>query len=604
MELAAAALQFTSAAVQAFRGCVLAIEFFSTAQHMGADGDLFRTGLEFEKYRLMTWAERVGLLSDNERETLNWQLAGIILRQLESFLTSATVLRGRYSLDVTEEEVQASEEARVAEAPKQGVARLIARLRPNLRTTAGQIIQEHNSPIKRIRWAARDRGKLKAFLGEISALISKLEFLLDSSERQLERDAYGRLLREVISLTTTTAEAGQIKDFLDDSGSPQRKAEQIGLNAAAYLKQVRLVLGADKRDDEILPKLASETVGLTLPKLAILKRSLRPWNSSPLFQSNLEFATYQQKQVLIQWKLVPSTQWERYTKQIKCLAVFLMSLSDHSFRSLPCLGYYPLQTEGRHGIVYSMPSKSRPPSDSISEDDPPSSSSSFETDYDFKSLRALIRSQPMVSLRRRLELARCLGETVLQLHTSGWLHKSLRSENIIFLAPRGSTDRFFLSSEPYIFGYEYARSDSSDSAKAFTQLPDTELEAELYRHPSARGAGRETYQKRFDLYGMACVIVELIMWRPLVDVFSTYLKPGLEDVMALAEASNEVIELPSLNELFEREEMLRAFKHQGGDVLLEVVRICYSAEKPKEAGDEGLLTDQTAVVEKLAWCRV
>ena len=236
MEIAAAALQFTTVAIQAFRGCILAIEFFSTAQHIGADGDLFRTGLEFEKYRLMTWARRVGLLGDEERQTLNWQLAGMILGQLESFLTSANMLKTRYALEVTEGEAQAGDEAtrEAVEPRRSGVARLIARLKPNLRTAAGRIIQEHNSPVKRLRWAARDKGKLQAFLGEISALINKLEFLLDSSEQQQENVEYDQLLREVISLATTTVEAGQIKDFLAD-GLYHQKGEQ-SINATAYLK--------------------------------------------------------------------------------------------------------------------------------------------------------------------------------------------------------------------------------------------------------------------------------------------------------------------------------------------------------------------------------
>lgn len=581
MEIAAAALQFTSTAFQAFRGCILAIEFFETAQHMGADGDLFRAGLEFEKYRLMAWADRVGLLAAKEQQTLNWQLAGIILQQLESFLTSAHKLKAEYALDVTEEEIQAAQAALVSETPRQGISRLIARLKPDLRTIAGKIIQEHNSAIKRIRWAARDRAKLKAYLGEISSLVYKLEFLLDSSERQQGIDDYDRLLRGVISLATTTVEAGQIKDFLD-GGQYQRKAER-SINAAAYSKQVRLVLGADQRHDEIGPKNASETVGLKMPNLAILKRSLRPWGQGELFSSNLEFGAYRDKQVLIQWKTVESTQWELYTSQMKCLAVFLMSASDPSFRSPRCLGYYPLQKLGRHGIMYSMP------------DD--------EIDWDLKSLKDLIADQPFASLKRRLELARSLADTVLQLHTAGWLHKGLRSDNIIFLAPRGSSTRYFLNTAPHVIGYEYARSDTADSATAFTQLPDTDLEADLYRHPQARGARRESFQKRFDLYAMACVLVELAMWKPLIDVFSEHMMSNLKELVAIASASNEIIELPGLKGLLDKEEAVRCLKYQAGDAVLEVIKLCALAENPEE-GDEGLLTEQNEVVEKLAWCRI
>ncbi|KAK0665955.1 prion-inhibition and propagation-domain-containing protein [Cercophora samala] len=600
MEIAAAAFQFTTTAVQAFRGCIIAIEFFSTAQHMGADGDLFRTGLEFEKYRLMSWADRVGLLTDNERQTLNWQLAGIILGQLHSFLTSANNLRTRYSLDVKEEELEAAEEEQAIEGEKKGVAKLLAKLKPNLRTTAGKIIQEHNSPIKRLRWAARDREKLQLYLKQIAELVDRLEVLLETSERQEEKVKYGQLLRELISMTTTTSEAGQIKDLVSDSGRYQH-----AINAAAYLKQVRLVLGADKRDDEVTPKMASEKIGLRMPKLAVLGRSLKPWTDindqfTPLFESNLEFATYRQTQVLIQWKTVESTQWERYVNQMKCLAVFLSSLStsDKSFRSLPCLGYYPLQDRSRHGIVYSMPAEP------ISDGDNDNHNSEEVLDWDYKSLRTLISNQPLVSLKRRLELALCLAETILQLHTSGWLHKGLRPENIIFLAPRGSSYKFFLGADPYIAGYEYSRSDTLESQK-YTHLPDTELEADLYRHPDARGQGRETYQKRFDMYSLGCIILELVMWQPLVDIFAEFLpgNPNLKDLIRAAEESNEVIDLPDLHELFEQEGAVRKFRFLAGEVVLGVVRTCFGMER-KKMEDEGLLTEQMEVVERLGWCRI
>lgn len=260
-----------------------------------------------------------------------------------------------------------------------------------------------------------------------------------------------------------------------------------------------------------------------------------------------------------------------------------MSLSDESFRSLPCLGYYPLESQGRHGIVYSMP------------DD--------KTDWAFKSLKDLISTQANVSLNRRLEIARGLSDTVLQLHTAGWLHKSLRSENIIFLAPRGSDDKTFLNSEAYVFGYEYARTDTEDAANAFTQLPDTGLEAELYRHPKARGLNRETFQKRFDLYALACIIVELIVWQPVVDIFSSYVNPELESTMRIAQEQNGVMELPSLKDLFEKEDIMELFEYQAGRKVLEVIKTCYEAKEAK-VGEDGLLMDQISIVERLAWCRV
>ncbi|KAI1421145.1 prion-inhibition and propagation-domain-containing protein [Xylaria sp. FL1777] len=578
MDVAAAALQFASMAVQTFHGCVIAIELFTTARRMGADAELFNTGLEFEKYRLIAWASRVGILGDNEKQTINWQLAGMLLRQLELLLTSANVLRDRYSLNVTEEEVQTMNESQATEYPRSAVAKLIARLKPTLHTTTSKIISENNSTAQKFRWAARDKDKLKELLKQIAGFINKLEFLLDSTERQQEKEEYTRLLREVISLTTTINEAGQIKDLFEGGPSPRKS-----INAAAYLKQVRLVLGADKREDEVTPKLGGSSIGVKLPKLSILARSLKPWKNAELHAGSLEFATYHNRQVLVQWKVVGSTQWERYTNQMKCLTVFLMSLSDKSFRSLPCLGYYPLETQGRHGIIYSLPDGER--------------------DWDFRSLKSLISSQSLVSLKRRLELMRAIADTVLQLHTAGWLHKSLRSENIIFIAPRGSDSEIFLSSEPYIIGYEYARSDTKDSANIFTELPDTDLETDLYRHPQARGLDRETFQKRFDMYAMACIFIELVMWKPLVDIFSLYVTEGLGDIISNAQASNEIVSLPSLEDLFQKDDAVKTFVYHSGDTIFEVVSTSFSAEKAKE-GDEGLLQNQTLVVDRLGWCRI
>ncbi|KAI1276919.1 prion-inhibition and propagation-domain-containing protein [Xylaria sp. FL0933] len=550
--------------LQPVRGCVIAIELFSTARYMGADADLFHTGLEFEKYRLIARADRVGILGDNEKQTINWQLAGILLRQLELLLTSANVLRDRYSLNVTEEEVQAINELQAMEAPKSGVSKLIARVKPTLYTAIRKIISENNSTTQKFQWAARDRDKLKELLKQISGFVNKLEFLLDSTERQQEKENYTRLLREVISLTSTTGEAGQIKDLFEGGPSPRNT-----INAAAYLKQVRLVLGVDTRGDEITPKLVGSAIGFKLHKLSILGRSLRSWKDGELHAHNLEFATYHNRQVLVQREI--------------CLAVFLMSLSHQSFRSLPCLGYYPLEVQGRHGITYTL------------ADD--------EVDWDFKSLKYLISTQSLVSLKRRLELMRAIADTVLQLHTAGWLHKSVRPENIIFTAPRGSDYEKFLNSDPYIIGYEYARSDTKDSANVFTELPDTDLETDLYRHPQARGLNRETFQKRFDMYAMACIFVELVMWKPLLEVFSLYNTAGLEGIISIAQSTNEVIELPSLQELFQKDDAFKAIVYQSGETIFEVIRTCFSAEKAKQ-GDEGLLEDQTSVVNRLEWCRI
>lgn len=51
-----------SFALQTFQGCVQALPLVERAQHIRHDGDVFRTGLSWEQYRLMQWGQRAGLL--------------------------------------------------------------------------------------------------------------------------------------------------------------------------------------------------------------------------------------------------------------------------------------------------------------------------------------------------------------------------------------------------------------------------------------------------------------------------------------------------------------------------------------------------------------
>lgn len=135
-----------------------AFQFFETTQNIGSDGDLLRTGLEIQMYRLIKRAERSGL-GTTDRPTVNWQHARLVLDQLLVMLTSAEKLKTRYHLEVSEETLETAEQLRSAESPKQRMAKLIARLRPTIQTAAGKIIQESNSTVKRLRWASDRAGR-------------------------------------------------------------------------------------------------------------------------------------------------------------------------------------------------------------------------------------------------------------------------------------------------------------------------------------------------------------------------------------------------------------------------------------------------------------
>jgi len=149
-------------------------------------------------------------------------------------------------------------------------------------------------------------------------------------------------------------------------------------------------------------------------------------------------------------------------------------------------------------------------------------------------------------------------EAVLQL--PGQVVSQNSAVRHIFLKPPGSTDDMFLAPEVYVMEYEDTQSDTEEPA-ALIQLPDAEVEADVYRHHQARSPGRGTPQKRFDLDSMACVIAKLVMWTPSVNVFATYLTENLKNIIAIAKTSGELLELPTLADLFEREDAAAALRH-------------------------------------------
>ncbi|KAI1459336.1 prion-inhibition and propagation-domain-containing protein [Annulohypoxylon moriforme] len=585
MDLAAATVGFTGLAIQLFQVSVQGIAFLNTAQHIGDDGGLFRAGLEYEKYRLIRWASKAGILDEddsNPNPRVSWQLATMMLEQLSMFVTSADKLNKKYALEVSEETVEQREREIAAEPPKQGLAKLYSKLKPEIYTTSGKIIQAKNGAIKRLRWAATGKDNAKRVINEIHDLINKLESLLDSVDRESRRVEDAHLLRNLVSYTSTTAEIGELKEMLEDGMSLSYNEKEI--RAAAYVKQIRLTLGADRREDEVQPD-ATVTTQSAMPQLKVIKRSLQALPKEELRLEGIEFARYSNNsQVIVQWKVAEGKLWEKHKDQMKSLAVLLMTLSDRSFRSPRCLGYYPWEKVGRHGLVFSLPDGA--------------------ISWRMKSLSQLISEEKNVSLNRRFVIARALAETVLQLHTAGWMHKALTPENIIFLAPEGSQNKDFLRSEPLVMGYDYARPDTADAAVAFTQLPDTKPSAELYRHPQARGVARETYQKRFDLYALGCLFVELAIWQLLVDVHTAFTTEGLAEKLANATKPEAIsFYIPTLFDLLENDAAVASMKHQAGEQIVEVISTCCYVSKAED-GKEATLDEQLSVVEKLSQCKL
>ncbi|KAL8420543.1 hypothetical protein RB594_003359 [Gaeumannomyces avenae] len=153
------------------------------------------------------------------------------------------------------------------------------------------------------------------------------------------------------------------------------------------------------------------------------------------------------------------------------------------------------------------------------------------------SLRLLIdpKTKFRPPLEQRYALASALAGTLSELYRSSWLHKGIRSDNILFQPSSTSSPSFSSSSSsssssslatttlplppdfhrrPLLCGFDYTRHESEwatiDRAR---RSPD--VAAALYRHPAYQGAAAQGYSLRYDLYSLGLVLLEVALWAPL-----------------------------------------------------------------------------------------
>jgi serine/threonine protein kinase len=128
------------------------------------------------------------------------------------------------------------------------------------------------------------------------------------------------------------------------------------------------------------------------------------------------------------------------------------------------------------------------------------------------------------SLNKRLSLAVTLLDTLLNLHTSGWLHKELQSDNIIFIRNSdcdiddGLTSNLS-SYSVFVSGYVYSRLDNPDEV---TESMRSEAEADLYRHPFLLTESRKSYSKTLDIFSVGCTLLEIGLWSSLRQILENH----------------------------------------------------------------------------------
>ncbi|KAL3427592.1 protein kinase [Phlyctema vagabunda] len=319
---------------------------------------------------------------------------------------------------------------------------------------------------RRISWTTGDKDGLKKILAQLRAMNDDLWRLTRATEADAVR--------------LVTAHLGGMRSDLSRL-AVQQKIKEDPDSLLALSAQLREL---EHGDVSVVAKQAIRLKSVTVP-------------GSPTATEGRMLGYYTPdggvpKPILVEWKGVEATSRfkDDIILRIKALGTLLSVSQAPEFHRPTCLGIfddedYEQSTRGarRIAFVFERPTEmNRVP----------------------KSLADLVQEASKTKLRpalgERFHLAYKLASAMSLLHASNWLHKSFRSDNILFKS-NGSI------AEPLILGFQYSRPRGDASLE--TQ-PRGKPEIDMYYHPDVPNG----WSKVKDIYSLGIVLWEIANWRP------------------------------------------------------------------------------------------
>ncbi|RAL14789.1 uncharacterized protein BO97DRAFT_412093 [Aspergillus homomorphus CBS 101889] len=178
----------------------------------------------------------------------------------------------------------------------------------------------------------------------------------------------------------------------------------------------------------------------------------------------------------------------RRTKDVRDLARVLSTVDPKFFGLLSCRGV--LRTDNAFNLILPIPL-------------------SYQQAH-LLSLRSILPTDARISypLNERVNLAASLARSVVFLHSSSFVHKSIAPENIIIC----QTDPTLLGT-PFLVGFDQFRLAEGRTYRT----GDNAWEKNIYRHPGRQGIRPdEEYMMQHDIYSIGVCLLEIGLWTSFV----------------------------------------------------------------------------------------
>jgi hypothetical protein len=377
--------------------------------------------------------------------------------------------------------------------------------------------------------AARIQGSLNIIPDLVDYLVQSYEDKYDKAQAIIERQDMA-VSNEAVQerFKRLHDQIQELEGFLP-SDSALNGAVIFNHALSAHPEDLRTLSPQQGIDDFTMTLARLKATSLSHVNLISFDMRDRPWrvNADLKYLRDNEgrrsyFAEYNNRLVLVSEKNIPSGSISRDTSLQRLAWQLKISEDIKELRILPFLGYsyeYPLSSgHTRHKVLYSIHGK------------------------DAISLRDMLRTKnidhfrSLLSHTMRFELAQSLAQSILYLHTAGWLHRGIRSSHIIFCSER----EFFSDTHeqleqleqldlPYLAGFDYTYLPPYDAGDEKLQVHIKERQ--LYRHPdvqhdptttydAAIGDNDPSFTKNHDIYSFGVILVELGLLRSALRIWS------------------------------------------------------------------------------------
>ena len=548
-----------SLAFQLFAGCIKGFVLLSTAQHMGKESSTLVCMLNLQEIQLTEWARRAGLLSAPHEldRRLNGATVQAVLKELESLLLDTEKLKTRYRLGF-QAALFSDTANRPPLPPAAGVLNVV--ISDDTRRDVlfrARLIQDWNNLPQRLRWATIDKSKFEEYINQIRIFVQELWRLLDPLRQDEMSSGIQQVLSHVIGMSQKLEELNALKDTLENSsiisGSTSSGTPNAPLASAAAIKAFTMGFG------DAVGHAPSAAVSSYIPKIRpdkaafqLISTEIRDFIA---IKGNHEMgiARYEGEIVFVEWKELPVHSRSKIMGRVQDLAVLLGAPKHPEFRALRCKGIALDTSASRIAYVFEMPV-----------------SSAFQPPV---SLRTSFGGNPSVT--DRLQLALRITESVRYFHMAGWLHKNLRSENIIIFSP-------FSLACPTLAGFTFCR---QDSPSEISEQPSADPQRDIYRHPEAMGEPTESFSVAKDVYALGTILLEVGEWRSL--------KQLVENVVDLRRSDIALVQLAKIKPFLLDESFkggLATLRFRMGDIYAAVTRMMLNGEIPQAIAlskDEG-----------------